>query len=88
MFTAPCWKEPKPTRICTANDDGDYLLGFNTMRLFVERFYQSDMVRNLFFEADKHPQLRDEIAQLLAGDLWSGNNQLQNSLLASHRSIA
>jgi flavin-dependent dehydrogenase len=66
-------------------DDRDYLLGFNTMRLFVERFYQSDMVHNLFFEADKHPQLRDEIARLLSGDLWSGDNQLQNSLLAQRR---
>ncbi|MBS1212136.1 MAG: NAD(P)/FAD-dependent oxidoreductase [Proteobacteria bacterium] len=69
-------------------DDSEYLLGFNTMRVFVERFYQSDMVRNLFFEADKHPTLRDEIAQLLAGDLWSGNNPLQKSLLASHRSMS
>jgi flavin-dependent dehydrogenase len=71
-----------------AADDEDYLLGFNTMRLFVERFYHSDMVHNLFFEADKHPTLRDEIAQLLAGDLWSGNNQLQNSLLASRRAVS
>jgi len=65
-----------------AGDDDEYLLGFNTMRVFVERFYQSDMVHNLFFEADQHPQLRDEIAQLLAGDLWSGVNHLQNRLLA------
>ncbi len=71
-----------------AADDEDYLLGFNTMRLFVERFYHSDMVHNLFFEADKHPALRDEIAQLLAGDLWSGKNQLQNSLLAGHRAVS
>ncbi len=68
-------------------DDEDYQVGFNTMRRFVERFYHSDMVRSLFFEADRHPQLRDEIAQLLSGDLWSGNNQLQNSLLASHRTV-
>jgi flavin-dependent dehydrogenase len=66
-------------------DDADYLLGFDTMRAFVERFYHSDMVHNLFFEADKHPELKDEIARLLAGDLWSGNNQLQNSLLAKRR---
>ena len=66
-------------------DDQDYLLGFNTMRAFVERFYQSDMVHHLFFEADKHPAVRDQVAQLLAGDLWSGGNPLQNSLLASNR---
>jgi flavin-dependent dehydrogenase len=70
-----------------AADDQEYLLGFNTMRRFVERFYQSDLVHNLFFEADKHPQLKDEIARLLSGDLWSGANQLQNSLLNSHRAV-
>lgn len=71
-----------------AADDEDYVLGFNTMRRFVERFYQSDMVHNLFFEADKHPQLKDEIARLLSGDLWTGTNQLQNGLLANYRAVA
>jgi flavin-dependent dehydrogenase len=71
-----------------AEDDRDYLLGFNTMRTFVERFYQSDMVHNLFFEADKHPHLTDEIARLLSGDLWSGDNPLQNSLLANRRTVS
>lgn len=71
-----------------AADDEAYLLGFNTMRAFVERFYHSDMVHNLFFEADQHPRLKDEIAQLLAGDLWTGDNPLQNSLLANRRAFA
>jgi flavin-dependent dehydrogenase len=70
-----------------AADDREYLLGFNTMRIFVERFYHSDMVRNLFFEADKHPELKEQIARLLAGDLWSGDNPLQNSLLANRRAV-
>lgn len=68
-----------------AEDDEEYLLGFNTMRLFVERFYQSDMIHNLFFEADRHPDLKDQIARLLAGDLWAADNALQKSLLASRR---
>lgn len=46
-------------------DDDQYLLGFNTMRLFVERFYQSNIVHNLFFEADRDPDLKAQIAQLL-----------------------
>lgn len=70
-----------------AGDDEDYVLGFNTMRLFVERFYQSQMVHHLFFEADKHPDLKDQIARLLSGDLWSGGNALQNSLLGGHRAV-
>ncbi len=65
-----------------AEDDEAYLLGFNTMRMFVERFYQSNIVHNLFFEADRDPDLKDQIARLLSGDLWVDNNALQKSLLA------
>ncbi|MGZ4960118.1 MAG: NAD(P)/FAD-dependent oxidoreductase [Methylomonas sp.] len=68
-----------------AVDDDEYFLGFNTMRLFVERFYQSNIVHNLFFEADRDPGLKDQIAQLLAGDLWVDNNALQKSLLAGRK---
>lgn len=67
-------------------DDEAYLLGFNTMRLFVERFYQSNLVHNLFFEADKHPDLKDQIARLIAGDIWSGDNPLQNKLFTPKQS--
>ncbi|MEI8571698.1 NAD(P)/FAD-dependent oxidoreductase [Methylomonas sp. LW13] len=69
-------------------DDDQYLLGFNTMRLFVERFYQSNIVHNLFFEADRDPDLKAQIAQLLAGDLWVDDNKLQQSLLAGRRSVS
>ncbi len=68
-----------------AGDDEAYLLGFNTMRLFVERFYQSNIVHNLFFEADRDPELKDQIARLLSGDLWADNNALQQNLLAGRR---
>ncbi len=68
-------------------DDEAYLLGFNTMRLFVERFYQSNIVHNLFFEADRDPDLKAQIAQLLAGDLWVDNNTLQQRLLAGRRTV-
>jgi flavin-dependent dehydrogenase len=68
-----------------AEDDEAYQLGFNTMRLFVERFYQSNIVHNLFFEADRQPDLKDQIARLLSGDLWAENNALQKNLLAGRR---
>lgn len=77
------WREADPE--LHAADDEDYLLGFNTMRLFVERFYQSNIVHNLFFEADRDPDLKAQIAQLLAGDLWVDDNTLQQSLLAGRR---
>ena len=66
-------------------DDEAYRLGFDTMRLFVERFYQSNIVHNLFFEADQHPELKDQIARLLSGDLWEDNNVLQQSLLGGRK---
>lgn len=66
-------------------DDEAYALGFNTMRLFVERFYQSNIVQNLFFEADRNPELKSQIANLLAGDLWGANNDLQKRLLAGRK---
>lgn len=68
-----------------AEDDEAYLLGFNTMRLFVERFYQSNIVHNLFFEADRNPELKAQIARLLSGDLWVEDNALQKSLLAGRQ---
>lgn len=66
-------------------DDAAYLLGFNTMRLFVERFYHSNVVHNLFFEAHRDPELTAQIARLLSGDLWVDDNALQTSLLAGRR---
>lgn len=69
-------------------DDAAYLLGFNTMRLFVERFYQSNIVHNLFFEADRDPDLKAQIARLLSGDLWVDDNELQQKLLAGRREMA
>lgn len=71
-----------------AGDDEAYQLGFNTMRLFVERFYQSNIVHNLFFEADRQPDLKDQIARLLSGDLWADNNVLQKNLLAGRRTAS
>lgn len=76
-------READPT--LHAEDDEAYQLGFNTMRLFVERFYQSNIVHNLFFEADRQPDLKDQIARLLSGDLWADNNVLQQNLLAGRR---
>ncbi|MEN8261334.1 MAG: pyridine nucleotide-disulfide oxidoreductase, partial [Pseudomonadota bacterium] len=68
-----------------ADDDKDYRLGFRTMQLIVERFYQSDLVHNLFFEAHRDPEIKNEIARILAGDLWSDDNLFQQSLLQSRR---
>jgi len=68
-----------------AVDDGDYLLGFNSMRLFVERFYHAGLLRNLFFVAERSEELKKDIMGLLSGDLWSGSNDFQVKLLNSRQ---
>ena len=63
-----------------AVDDADYELGFSTMHVFIERFYQTSLVHNVFFEADRDETIKQEISQLLAGNMWSGNNVWQQGL--------
>ncbi len=62
-------------------DDRDYALGFNTMYAFVERFYQSDLIHNVFFEAHRDVRIKRAISELLAGNLWQGDNPWQDTLL-------
>lgn len=62
-------------------DEVSYALGFNTMYAFVERFYQSDLVHNVFFEAHRDAQIQRAISELLAGNLWQGANPWQETLL-------
>lgn len=62
-------------------DDHNHALGFNTMYAFVERFYQSDLVHNVFFEAHRDAEIKQAIAELLAGNLWQEANPWQETLL-------
>jgi len=62
-------------------DDERYNLAFRSMQLFVERFYRYDMVHHLFFEADRNEDIKNDIAALLSGDLWRGDNEFQRMLL-------
>jgi flavin-dependent dehydrogenase len=64
-----------------AGDDEYYTLGFRSMQLFVERYYQYNMVHHLFFEADRNEDIKNDIAALLSGDLWRGDNEFQRMLL-------
>ena len=67
-------------------DDNHYNLAFRSMQLFVERYYQYDMVNHLFFEADRSETIKNDIAALLSGDLWRGNNEFQRMLLEGRQS--
>ncbi len=64
-----------------------YQTGFQSMYLMIERFYCSNLVENLFFEAERAPHIKEEIVALLAGDLWTENNSFQQGLLSgrSHK---
>jgi len=62
-------------------DDDHYDLAFRSMQLFVERYYQHGMVNHLFFEADRNEAIKNDIAALLSGDLWRGDNEFQRMLL-------
>jgi len=64
-----------------AEDDKDYVSGFRSMHLFVERFYHYDLVNHIFFGKNRVPGVEKDIAGLLSGDLWSGNNAFQKALL-------
>jgi len=64
-----------------AVDDDHYNLAFRSMQLFVERYYQYGLVNHLFFAADRNEAIKNDIAALLSGDLWRGNNEFQRMLL-------
>lgn len=62
-------------------DDEAHATGFYTMYAFVERFYHSDLIHNVFFEAHRDAAIKQAISELLAGNLWSGENPWQGTLL-------
>jgi hypothetical protein len=68
-----------------AMDDNSYALGFKSMRLFVERFYQHEMVHRLFFESEHSEEIKHDITALLSGDLWSEYNSFQKMLLGGRQ---
>ena len=68
-----------------AQDDADYLLGLNSMLLFVGRFYNHDLVKRLLLEANRNEDVKNDIMGLLGGDLWTGNNAFQEKLLTSRQ---
>ncbi len=65
--------------------DDDYHIAFNSMHMFVDRFYHTGLVHNLFFVAERSEELKQDILGLLAGDLWTGTNDFQHKLLRSRQ---
>lgn len=68
-----------------ADSDRDYESGFDSMRAFVERFYNKGLVNNMFFSESRDESVIKDITGLLSGDLWTADNAFQNMLLASKK---
>jgi len=66
--------------------DDDYHTAFNSMHVFVDRFYHTGLVHNIFFVAERSEELKQDILGLLGGDLWTGTNDFQHKLLRSRQS--
>ena len=48
--------------------------GFRCFVAFVHRFYNRDLVHNLFFMRDKPPEIHLAITRILAGHVWDETN--------------
>lgn len=64
-----------------ADSNAFYDKGFQTMFLMIQRFYCSDLIGKLFFEAARDDDINRAVTALLGGDLWSPGNFFQNGLL-------
>ena len=49
-------------------------VGFKVFRAFVHRFYNRDLVQNLFFMPNKPPEIHAAVTRILAGHVWDKTN--------------
>ncbi len=56
--------------------------GLAVFESFVGRFYQRDLVRNLFFATHQPVADRNAIIGILSGDVWNRTNPLVNAILS------
>lgn len=61
-------------------------VGYRSFAALINRFYNNEMVRRLFFVDTRGEELRSGITSVLAGDLWRPENPFQQTLLRSLRS--
>ncbi|MBX3468248.1 MAG: tryptophan 7-halogenase [Planctomycetes bacterium] len=58
---------------------------YRTFTALVHRFYNTRMVRNLFFASETEEVLRRGFISVIAGDVWREDNPFQRALLAPAR---
>jgi flavin-dependent dehydrogenase len=51
----------------------------------VHSFYNTGLVRNIFFSKTQDPELRSGLISILAGDVWRSDNRFQDMLMRSSR---
>ncbi len=62
--------------------------GFHVFRSFVHRFYNRDLVNNLFFMPSKPPAIHAAITNILAGHVWDESNPVLKMIGASGPVVA
>ncbi|HVR62837.1 MAG TPA: NAD(P)/FAD-dependent oxidoreductase [Polyangia bacterium] len=58
-------------------------IGYRSFAALINRFYNHEMVRRLFFIDTRGEELRSGITSVLAGDLWRPENPFQQTLIRS-----
>lgn len=59
--------------------------GYQCFERFIERFYHTGMVENLFFSTPPRSDMWRGVVSVLAGDVWRDDNPFQNILLGAQR---
>jgi flavin-dependent dehydrogenase len=62
--------------------------GYQTFAALIDRFYNTRLVDNVFFNAPERSALRTDIVSVLAGDVWSDDNDFARKLRTTRRSAA
>jgi flavin-dependent dehydrogenase len=76
-----------------AESDPSALAGFDqhmqhayrSVGSLVHSFYNTHLVRNIFFSKTQDPELRSGLISILAGDVWRSDNRFQEMLMRSSR---
>lgn len=58
---------------------------YRSVGSLVHSFYNTGMVRNIFFSKTQDPELRSGLISILAGDVWRSDNRFQDMLMRSSR---
>ena len=74
-----------PTAEISPDFTGAMDRGMAVFEAFVHKFYQRDLVRNLFFAPHQPAAVRDAIIGILGGDVWNRRNPLVAGISAARR---